>query len=171
MGQSTGLTMPEPFLAFSSSWKKFSSSLPSIYPFPVKKAKQKKQKTKNQLTSELNSKTDWGGGDGEVRGFMENFSSLVNKQVCGLASDRAALGMWVLLSGCLQLYSCEISNRMSLGYAFSSQNTGRDQHLGQAGRSGQSWNCPQLAGQGAGAEMQQGATRHQHPGLPAGGRP
>lgn len=69
-----------------------------MYPFPVKKAKDKEQ-----LTSELNSEADEGGGDAEVRGFMENFSSLVDKQVSGLALDCAVLGTWCLLSGCLQL--------------------------------------------------------------------
>ena len=50
MGEGTGLTMPEPFLAFSNSWKKFSNSLPSIYPFPAKIAKKKKS---NESPSEI----------------------------------------------------------------------------------------------------------------------
>ena len=75
------LTMPEPFLAFSNSWKKFSNSLPSIYPFPAKIAKKKKK------AINLNSKI-YSGWGGEVGGFMENlFSSLVIKQVSGPTLD------------------------------------------------------------------------------------
>lgn len=82
-GWGAALTMPEPFLAFSSSWKKFSNSLPSIYPFPAKIAKKKKK----PLTSELESKTDGGQVQWEVGRVAENLSSLVRKQVSGPALD------------------------------------------------------------------------------------
>lgn len=107
------LTMPEPFLAFSSSWKKFSNSLPSIYPFPAKTAKQKKP-----LTSELESKTDGGQvqwGSWECRGEL-----IITGQEAGVWASRGLLG--VLLYG-LQPQRSKINNRISLGYTFCSQET------------------------------------------------
>ena len=74
------------------------------------------------MTSELNSETDGGGGDGEVWGFVENFSSLVNKQLSGLCSVRdvgPALRVFATDTAArliaVYLWGCTFSSRRTLG--------------------------------------------------------
>lgn len=64
-----------------------------------------------------------GAGEGRGSQGLHGELLLTGKQAGVWVGLRAALGPWVLLSGCLQLYRGKISNRMSLGYALSSQRT------------------------------------------------